>query len=478
MKNELQDMLNRSDVSTLGSIDSLHAVRLVNMIKKKYDVDVPMNLIFNNQISLQDVTAFIINKKPIVRASQERIDWIQESQLDESITVPPQTNIDEGEMLELSNKEHVLLTGCTGFLGAFLLHRLLLATPANCTIHCLVRAANQEAGLERIIQVMSSFRLWNDIYRARIRAIVGSLSLPMLGLSDDEYQYLASNVQVIYHNAAIVNSVMSYQQLKNDNVDGTLHLIRLATTRGIKPFHYISTIGVAQGFHNRVYEVDCNEDDLSLCARLDRIGGYAQSKWVAERLVHQARERGLPVTIHRPGMIGGDTVNGCCNLSDWVTRFIRGCMVMSAYPDTNKRTLAMIPVDTVADIIMYLSQSPRSLRTYCYHLVNSDGNDIKFDCIMQHVSLSKEMRYLPFDEWYRELKSKVDQLEEQRSAQYDALWPMIALFNKGFYSTGGSFDNAETTRALEGNISLPPLTTDLITRYVDFLNNHHVSNIQ
>jgi hypothetical protein len=47
-----------------------------------------------------------------------------------------------------ANIDNILLTGASGFVGAFLLDELLRATKA--TVHCIVRAASTEKALERI----------------------------------------------------------------------------------------------------------------------------------------------------------------------------------------------------------------------------------------------------------------------------------------------------------------------------------------
>lgn len=49
--------------------------------------------------------------------------------------------------------------------------------------------------------------------------------------------------------------------------------------------------------------VNCKEeDDISVYSnRL--LDGYSQSKWVAEQLMTRARDRGMPVTIYRLGML-------------------------------------------------------------------------------------------------------------------------------------------------------------------------------
>ena len=47
-----------------------------------------------------------------------------------------------------------------------------------------------------------------------------------------------------------------------------------------------------------------------LADKVASFGGYAQSKWVAEKLVRQAGERGIPHAIYRPGLVSGHSISG------------------------------------------------------------------------------------------------------------------------------------------------------------------------
>lgn len=46
--------------------------------------------------------------------------------------------------------------------------------------------------------------------------------------------------------------------------------------------------------------------------------GYGQSKWVAEQMCMQARSRGLPVSILRPGNMSPSATTGVWNSSDFI----------------------------------------------------------------------------------------------------------------------------------------------------------------
>jgi hypothetical protein len=56
----------------------------------------------------------------------------------------------------------------------------------------------------------------------RIKVVSGDLSELNLALSDLEFQRLASEIDVIYHNGCLVNTKLSYSFLRKPNVQSTL----------------------------------------------------------------------------------------------------------------------------------------------------------------------------------------------------------------------------------------------------------------
>ena len=162
--------------------------------------------------------------------------------------------------------------------------------------------------------------------------------MPLLGLSEEEFGSLASKIDTIYHNGALVNFTYPYAALKAANVLGTQEVLRLASQIKLKPIHFISTIGVVgltAGVSESVdgCEVKIIKEQDSL-PRADKFSsGYTQSKWVAEKLVTIARDLGFPITIYRPGRISGDSKTGVCNPDDHTFRTIRGCIQLKSVPD-------------------------------------------------------------------------------------------------------------------------------------------------
>jgi thioester reductase-like protein len=183
---------------------------------------------------------------------------------------------------------------------------------------------------------------------------------------------MASQVDVIYHNGAFVNFTYPYSALKAANVLGTQEVLRLASQIKVKPVHFISTISV----------VVPNNPDVSLVREQDSLddakmpsSGYAQSKWVAEKLVTIARERGLPICIYRPGRISGHSKTGACNPSDHTYRMIKGCIQLGSIPNQDIQ-LNFSPVDYVSKAIVSLSNQKESIGK-AFHLVNPQPLPLK-----------------------------------------------------------------------------------------------------
>lgn len=288
--------------------------------------------------------------------SEAELDLVAEAVLAPEIT-PDGCATDQVNVLDA-----VLLTGGTGFLGAFLLHELLQQTSA--TIYCLVRAADSEQGQQRLLGALSFYGLPTDGVDERIVPVLGDLALPQLGIGHDVYASLAETVGAIYHNGAFVNFVYEYDQLKAANVKGTEEVLRLACTKRLKAVHFVSTISVFPGGDRTTR---FSEDDRLSPEGI--VGGYAQSKWVAERLVQLAQERGVPTTIHRPASITGDSRTGAWNTDDFFCRLIKGCVELGSMPDADV-TLNLTPVDYVSKAIIYLSQQPAALN-HAFHFINS-----------------------------------------------------------------------------------------------------------
>lgn len=341
----------------------------------------------------------------------------------------------------------IFLTGATGFLGAFLLNELLQRTRAD--IYCLVRANNIESGKQKIQNILESYLLWDEKFTQRITPVVGDLSKPLLGLSQEEFQILASKVDTIYHNGALVNFTYPYSALKAANVLGTQEILRLASQIKLKPVHFISTLGVV---------VDGEQDSQVPST------GYTQSKWVAEKLVTIARSRGLPISIYRPGRISGSSKTGVCNTNDHTFRTIKGCIQLGKVPDRNT-TVNISPVDYVSQAIVHLSRQKESLGKI-FHLVNSQPAHWR-----QVVNYIRSYGYplveIPESEWRAELLNS-------KNFEENALYPLISMFSEDANNTTLTSElKLDCQNTLAGlattSINCPPVNQELFNTYFSYL---------
>ncbi|HEY9720579.1 MAG TPA: thioester reductase domain-containing protein, partial [Oscillatoriaceae cyanobacterium] len=246
--------------------------------------------------------------------------------------------------------QSVFLTGATGYIGAFVIAELLQQTEAS--IHCLVRAATPEDGLQRVIANLRRYDLWKPAYESRVDVVLGDLTEPHFGLGEAGFVALARRIDTIFHSAAWVNFVYPYQHLKKTNVDSTETVLRLAVANKPTPIqvHFVSTLGVIMstgyGRDNPVYEHDplLHADDL--------LNGYEQTKYASDKMVWTAfKERGIPGAIYRPGMVSGLSDGTYHKLDEFMPQFLKGCLQLGSWPliDT---TWEMAPIDYVSKCIV------------------------------------------------------------------------------------------------------------------------------
>jgi thioester reductase-like protein len=267
---------------------------------------------------------------------------------------------------EIPVMNHVLLTGGTGFIGPFLMKSLLEQTQAK--IYVLVRASDEVQGRQRLRAAMESMgpcpaRLM-QMFEARVIPLCGDLGQPNLGLSPDVWDFLANEMDTVFHNGATVNYLFNYDRMRDANVLGTNEVLRLAFEGRAKEFNYVSTTFVfGWAVKSVLYETDFNKD-MEL---LDF--GYSQSKWVAEQVVADARSRGLSTRIFRPALVS-PSITGGGNNFDIAVRLV-AFMVNHGIGVDALNQVSFVPADIVANNIVAISTTPGTANK-TYHVVRDD----------------------------------------------------------------------------------------------------------
>ncbi|MFI9229465.1 thioester reductase domain-containing protein [Streptomyces rimosus] len=288
----------------------------------------------------------------------------------------------------------VLLTGATGFVGAFLLHELL-QDPGyrDSRVYCLVRADDEAHGRRRLRETAERFRL-PEPDPDRVRVVPGDLRDIAEICESYEDGELARRIGHVVHCGAHVVFTEPYEVLRPANTLATYHLLGWMRRHGIADISYISTLaacGQALGSEGRLLER--REQPLDPDA-----GGYGISKWVSERLLDQAERDGMRVRVFRPGLIGGDTATGACNDLDLLWRLIAACLAIGAHP-ADDMPLPVAPIDLVARAVVRLGREPGSVGR-AYHLVGEDTTTFAA-LFAELAALGAPTRGVPVAEWAR-----------------------------------------------------------------------------
>ncbi|KJZ76392.1 hypothetical protein HIM_04121 [Hirsutella minnesotensis 3608] len=300
-------------------------------------------------------------------------------------------------MRRLDEAETVLLTGTTGYLGAFLLKSILESTSAH--VLCLVRftepsgEARPAAGMARIRKNLIDLGIWDDAMLDRMEIVPGNLARNRFGLSPEAFDDLASRVQVIVHAAATVNLVYPYAALRNANVGGTREILRLAA-RGGASLHHVSTNGVLPPSSEGWTEEAMLDIEAVPTKLLD---GYGQTKWVSEKLVYEAGRRGIPVRVYRPGTISGHSVSGSTNTYDLLNAIIVESLHLGYAPKVDGWLAEMTPVDFVSKAIVALASHPDPNQCL-YHV--GDPKPVTADAVFESLAaLGYPTEKLPWEKW-------------------------------------------------------------------------------
>jgi len=249
-------------------------------------------------------------------------------------------------------QETFFITGFPGFIASRLLRRLaegdgrflLLVQPA------FVAQANRE--LEVIAQETGT-----NI--SNFQVLPGDITEPELGLAQNDLERARSESTVLFHLAAIYDLAVAQDLAMRINVGGTRNVNGFAQAlSALRHYHYVSTCYVAGKRTGRILESELRHD-------AGFRNYYEETKYLAETEVDELKSQ-LPITVHRPSVVCGDSRTGETAKYDGIYYLINYLLkwpsLLSNFNIGNDDvSLNLVPVDFVVEAMSALATDANAI---------------------------------------------------------------------------------------------------------------------
>jgi nucleoside-diphosphate-sugar epimerase len=249
-------------------------------------------------------------------------------------------------------EETVFVTGFPGFIAGRLVERLAVD---GATLLLLV----QPAFVDRARHDVARIAVAAGVPAATFRILEGDITQENLGLSRDNLALVRGEATVIFHLAAIYDLAVAKDLGLLINLEGTRKVNQLARTLPhLGRYHYVSTCYVAGKRRGVIRENDLRHEAAFR-------NHYEETKYLAELEV-EALKSELPVTIHRPAVVCGDSLTGDTAKYDGiyylVNYLLRVPRWISLFNIGNRKvSLNLVPVDFVVAAMSALAADERAI---------------------------------------------------------------------------------------------------------------------
>ncbi|KAH7929135.1 acetyl-CoA synthetase-like protein [Leucogyrophana mollusca] len=364
----------------------------------------------------------------------------------------------------------VVISGSTGSLGSHVLQSLLVRSDV-IRVFCLHRGDPGEAFenqkrsfMERGIPVEVLVR-----QRSKVDFLRADFSRPLVGLVQEDLNKVLAHATHIIHTAWQLNFNLPLEQFAEVHVAGVRHLIDLALSsrRATPPkLVFLSSIAAV----SRYSLSSAVPEQIFSDATLPATEGYAEAKFVAERVINEACERcGLQAAIIRAGQLSGSSVSGFWTATEYIPILFASSrklgILPNDFPDTH-----WLPVDIAADAVIALSLHKEALPLACYHLENPTATTWGNALQLYSQTLGGGIKTVPTKDWLSAVEGSGG-LSSMASAI-----PAIQLlqFYTDFAAATKSWVTLDVTkaRAIFPGIDYGTLTPTLIQSYVTWMIGH------
>jgi len=248
--------------------------------------------------------------------------------------------------------ETVFLTGFPGFIAGRLLRRL--ATERG---HCLLLV--QPDFIERAQREIQEIAAETGRSLADFHIFEGDITRRNLGLSPLDLEAARRESTMIFHLAALYDLAVARDVAMRVNVQGTRNVNLFARSLSrLRHYHYVSTCYVAGKRKGRILERELRHE-------AGFRNHYEETKYMAEVEVDSLKSE-LPITIHRPSVVCGDSKTGKTAKYDGIYYLIHYLMkwpsVLSLINIGNREvSLNLVPVDFVVEALASLARDEQAI---------------------------------------------------------------------------------------------------------------------
>jgi len=243
--------------------------------------------------------------------------------------------------------ETIFLTGFPGFIAGRLVKRL---AEGDARFLLLVQPAWKERARQDVMRLAEE----TGSPESRFRIIEGDITGTNLGMEAAELEAARKETTTLFHLAAVYDLAVEAGVARLVNVEGTRNVNSFARSlENLRRYHYVSTCYVAGKRKGLI-----QEDELRHEAGFRN--HYEETKYLAEVEVDELKKE-LPVTIHRPSVVCGDSRTGETAKYDGIYYLIQYLRIQPRLLSlvnigNHKVRLNLVPVDFVVEAMATLAE--------------------------------------------------------------------------------------------------------------------------
>jgi NAD(P)-dependent dehydrogenase (short-subunit alcohol dehydrogenase family) len=336
------------------------------------------------------------------------------------------------------------VTGATGFIGKFLLERLVARDEAK--IHVLVRESSKDkfdALVERYGEA-----------GGKLVAVYGDITTPGL-IAAADFKKLAGKIDHFFHLAAVYDMNMDDETADRVNNEGTRNAVNFANDLGGNVvLHHVSSVAVAgDNFVGKFTEAMFDEGQ--------HLGHpYYRTKFQSEAIVRN--EAKVPFRVYRPGAVVGDSRTGEMDKIDGPYYFFKLIQKVSyGVPKwlpllgVEGGRVPIAPVDYVAAAIDVIAHKP-GLDGQTFHLIQSRSPTVGelLETIFQAAhgpEFAKKFELPPLPGPLRQLTARVSRRIPSRLTRRVSDMVGVPLSVLSYVINRAVFDDKQARAALKGS---------------------------